>query len=95
MAKTSLTEGGALLVLLALFALVVVGPSGILAWSENRQLLVQRQQELKQLAAERDQMRNRVGLLSPGNTDPDLAGELLRKDLNVVHEDDVVIMLDH
>jgi cell division protein FtsB len=93
LAKKSTTEGLALFVLLGLAAFCLAGPSGLLAWSENRQLLEQRQKEQKELTVVLAQLRNRVNLLSPHNTDPDLAGELLRKDLNVVHEDDMVIQL--
>ena len=91
--KQSLSQGLALVCLLVLGGLAVVGPSGILSWSENHRLLDQRLQEVKALAAERDELRNRVALLNPRNTDPDLAGELLRKDLNVVHPDEMVMLL--
>jgi cell division protein FtsB len=94
LAKKSMTEAWALFVLLVLAGFALAGPSGLLAWSENRQLLAQRQNEVKVLAAERDRLKNRVALLNPNAMDPDLAGELLRKDLNVVHEDDVVIQLN-
>jgi cell division protein FtsB len=83
----------ALAFLLFLGAMVLFGPSGLLAWSENSQLLVQRQKELAQLRLERDELRNRVALLDPRNVDPDMAGELLRKDLNVVHPDEMVMLL--
>ncbi len=94
LARQSLTEGAALVILLMLGGLAVAGPSGLLAWSENRNALEVYQKELKVLAIERDELRNRVGLLDPRHTDPDLAGELLRKDLNVVHPDEMVILLD-
>ena len=92
--KQSLSEGLALVCLLMLAGLVLAGPSGVLSWSENHRLLEQRQVQIKVLAAERDELRNRVALLNPRNTDPDLAGELLRKDLNVVHPDEMVMLLD-
>lgn len=83
----------ALAFLLFLGAMVLFGPSGMLAWSENSQLLAQRHKELAQLRLERDELRNRVALLDPRNVDPDMAGELLRKDLNVVHPDEMVMLL--
>ena len=79
--------------LLVLGGLAVAGPSGLLAWGENRHLLAQRQTELVQLQAERDVMKNRVALLNPRHVDPDLTGELLRRDLNVLHPDEVVMIL--
>jgi len=38
-------------------------------------------------------MKNRVALLDPRHADPDLTGELLRSNLNVVHPDEMVMML--
>jgi len=83
----------ALAVLLLITGMAVAGPSGLLAWSENLRLLEQRQKEVQQLTQERNELHNRVALLDPKNTDPDLAGELLRKDLNVVHQDEMVMLL--
>ena len=83
----------ALAMLLFLGGMAVAGPSGLLAWSENLRLLDQRQKEVQLLSQQRDELRNRVALLDPHNTDPDLAGELLRKDLNVVHQDEMVMLL--
>ena len=71
----------------------IAGPSGLLAWSENLRLLDQRQKEVQQLTAHRDELKNRVALLDPRHADPDLAGELLRSNLNVVHPDEMVMML--
>ena len=56
-------------------------------------LLDQRQKEVQQLTAHRDELKNRVALLDPRHADPDLAGELLRSNLNVVHPDEMVMML--
>jgi len=92
-ARDSLTQGLALACLLFMAAMALIGPSGLLAWSENRQLLEQRTKQVEQLARERDELKNRVKLLSPHNTDPDLAGELLRSNLNVVHPDEMVMLL--
>ncbi|MFT4026522.1 MAG: septum formation initiator family protein [Novosphingobium sp.] len=91
--KESVTQGVALACLLLLGGIAIVGPSGILSWSEHRRLLEQRQQEIVQLTAERDAIRNRVARLDPRQVDPDLAGELLRSNLNVVHPDEMVMML--
>ena len=71
----------------------IAGPSGLLAWSENLRLLDQRQKEVLQLTVHRDELKNRVALLDPRHADPDLAGELLRSNLNVVHPDEMVMML--
>ena len=92
-ARDRMAEAAALFCLLMLAGLALVGPSGLLAWGENRHLLAEHRQELKMLSAERDELRNRVALLDPRHTDADLAGELVRKDLNVVHPDEMVMLL--
>ncbi len=91
--KSSATAGLALLALLAIGAYAVIGPTGVLAWSDYQQRLEQQTAELAALEKERDALRNRVDLLNPDGVDPDLAGELLRKELNVVHPDEIVVPL--
>jgi len=92
-AKETVTQSLALAGLLLMGAWAIAGPSGLLAWSENLRLLEQRQKEVQQLSAQRDELRNRVALLDPRHADPDLAGELLRSNLNVVHPDEMVMLL--
>ena len=89
--RESLTQSFALVMLLALGALALAGPGGLLALSENAHVLAQRKAEVATLTTQRDALRNRVELLDPAHADPDLIGELLRKDLNVAHPDEMVI----
>lgn len=93
-AKKGMTQGVALVCLLLLGGMALAGPSGLLAWSENNRLLAQHQKELKQLRVQRDDLKNRVALLDPRHADPDLAGELLRSNLNVIHPEEMVMLLD-
>ena len=93
-ARESLVQGVAISCLLVMGGFALAGPSGILAWAENQRLLADRQGEVKQLMRERDELRNRVGLLDPRHMDPDLAGELLRSNLNVVHPDEMVMLVN-
>ncbi|MEM7664434.1 MAG: septum formation initiator family protein [Pseudomonadota bacterium] len=79
--------------LLILTGLAIAGPTGLLSWSENAQLLEQRQAQITMLTEKRDALKNRVELLDPDAADPDLIGELLRHQ-NVVHQDEVVITLE-
>ena len=72
----------------------IAGPSGLLAWSENLRVLDQREAQLAALEAEREALKNRVALLHPDHADPDMVGELLRSQLNVVHPNEVVIKLE-
>lgn len=93
-AREQVRQGIALAGLLLLAALAIAGPTGLLAWSEKEKQLDQRAAQIAQLEAERDELRNRVDLLDTDAADPDLVGELLRKDLNVVHPDEVVITIE-
>ena len=93
-ASESLTQGLALFWLLAMGAWVLIGPSGLLSWSENSRMLADHQKELQQLTVLRDDLKNRVALLDPNHVDPDMAGQLLRSDLNVVHPDEKVMLLN-
>ena len=94
LASERVTQALALFFLLAMGAWVLLGPSGLMAWSENSRLLGERQKELQQLTVQRDEIKNRVALLDPNHVDPDLTGQLLRANLNVVHPDEMVMMLN-
>lgn len=89
-----LKQSFALLALLALTGFAVAGPTGVLAWSENAAALENREAQIAELTEARDALRNRVMLLDPEAADPDLASELVRDQLGVMREDEVVIMLD-
>lgn len=91
--KDRVVQLAALGTLLMMAGFVVAGPSGVIAWTENERLLVQHEKRIAQLSAEREQLRNRVRLLNPHHADPDLAGELLRSNLNVAHPDEMVMLL--
>jgi len=94
MVREKLTRFGALAFLLLLGGLTLAGPYGVLAWGENISLLQQREQRIAALKAERDELVNRVALLDPDHVDPDLATELVRRNLNVAHPDEYVIELE-
>jgi cell division protein FtsB len=72
----------------------IAGPNGILAWGSYHRALQQRQAELGQLQQERAQLRHRSQLLDPRKADPDMADELVRKDLGLVRPDEVIVPLD-
>ena len=72
----------------------VAGPNGLFAWRGYTQQLEIRKTELATLEAERDQLRHRSALLDPRKADPDLAEEMVRKDLGMVRSDEVVVALD-
>jgi cell division protein FtsB len=89
---TALWPAMAIMLLLAFVAYAIFGPNGILAWGDYSRQLAQRQAELAQLKAHEAALDNRVKLLDPKQTDPDLAEELVRKQLGVTHPDDVVLL---
>ena len=72
----------------------IAGPNGILAWGSYHRALQQRQAELAQIDQERAQLKQRSDLLNPRKADPDMADELVRKDLGLVRPDEVIIPLD-
>ena len=89
--KSVIGPGLALIALLVIASYALLGPTGIIAWTDYRAALNERTVELADLQKERDALRNRQRLLDRDNVDPDLAGELMRKELNVVAPDEVVV----
>lgn len=71
----------------------VAGPNGALAFRDYDRQLEAREREFAELDRKRAELRNRVDQLDPRRANPDLAEELVRKDLNLVHPDEVIIPL--
>lgn len=83
------------LLLLLVFALyVVLGSNGVLAWGDYSRQLRAAKAELKSTQAKRAELRNRVEALDPRRVDPDLADELIRRQLGVIHHDEVIVPLN-
>ena len=72
----------------------IAGPNGLLAWGGYNRALKERKAELAQLEQQRAQMRHRSALLDPRKADPDIADELVRRDLGLVRPDEVIIPLE-
>jgi cell division protein FtsB len=72
----------------------IAGPNGILAWGGYHRALKERQAELAALDAQRTQLKHHSDLLDPKRADPDMADELVRKDLGLVRPDEVIVPLD-
>jgi cell division protein FtsB len=71
----------------------ISGPTGVIAWKGYK---AQRADLQKQAAASteaRAAIERQVKLLDPAKVDPDLADELVRKNLNVVKPDEVIVPL--
>jgi cell division protein FtsB len=72
----------------------VAGANGLLAWGGYHRALKERQVELTKLEQEKAQLRHRSALLDPRKADPDMADELVRKDLGLIRPDEVIVPLD-
>jgi cell division protein FtsB len=72
----------------------IAGPNGLFAWRGYAQQLEVRKTELAALQAEHAQLKHKSALLDPRRADPDLADEMVRKDLGLVRSDEVVVPLE-
>ncbi len=72
----------------------VAGPNGLLAWGGYNRDLEARTAQLAELEAERARLRHRSALLDPRKADPDMADELVRRDLGLVRTDEVILPLE-
>ncbi|MBU0555518.1 MAG: septum formation initiator family protein [Alphaproteobacteria bacterium] len=90
---SAFTPAIAIFLLLLFIGYAIIGPNGILAWSDYSRQLKQRQTELAALQKQKAQLENRVKLLDPRHADPDMVDELVRKQLGVTHPDEVVVPL--
>jgi cell division protein FtsB len=87
-------QGLALVLLVVLTIGAIAGPTGLLAWAENSEVLEQRKARIAVLTDKRDALRNRVDLLDPEGADRDLVSELVRRDVGVIHPDEIVVTLE-
>lgn len=69
----------------------LLGSNGLLSWGNYRHLKAGKLVELDQLGDERTRLAHHVKLLDPRSVDPDLADEMIRRDLGLVRPDEVII----
>ena len=82
------------LTLMAFFgAYAVLGPNGILAYGDYKRQLAKRERDYAAIEKQRETLKNRVRLLDPDHANPDMVDEMTRKELNVVHPDEVIVPL--
>jgi len=72
----------------------IVGDNGVLSWGDYRRIKAERAVELAQLEQERARLIHRAHLLDPRRADPDLAEELVRRELGLVRPDEVIIEIE-
>lgn len=90
---SALGPAAAIVLLALLVGYAIVGSNGVLAWGDYTHQLRDSRAELKVVQSERARIANRVDLLDPRHVDPDMADELIRRELNVGHPDEVVVPL--
>ena len=72
----------------------ITGQTGVIAWKDYKVQRAQLQQQAAASAEARAALDRQVKLLDPRRVEPDLADELVRKNLNVVKPDEVIVRLD-
>jgi cell division protein FtsB len=74
-------------------AYAVFGGNGMMAYGEYQAQLVKREARYQELDRRRAVLQNRVALLDPRHANPDMVDEMVRKELNVAHPDEVIVPL--
>jgi cell division protein FtsB len=83
----------AILIIANFLGYAIVGANGVMSWGDYRRLKVEKQVELAQLNEERARLVRNTNLLDPRKADPDLADEMIRRDLGLVRPDEVIVPL--
>ena len=71
----------------------VMGPTGVLAWQDYKAERARLEKQSAASAETKAALARQVAMLDPRKVDPDLADELVRKNLNVVKPDEVIVQL--
>ena len=69
----------------------IAGANGLLAWGGYRRERAELSGKLSVLNARKAVLAHRAALLDPRKVDPDLADELVRRDLGVARPDELVV----
>lgn len=83
----------ALMVMAFFGGYAVLGANGLLAFGDYKRQLAKREHHYAALDHRREMLRNRVALLDPRHANPDMVDELVRRELNVAHPDEVIVPL--
>ncbi|HEY9554107.1 FtsB family cell division protein [Allosphingosinicella sp.] len=83
----------AVLIIANFLGYAVVGSNGVLAWGDYRRLKEEKSLVLAELQEERARLAHRADLLDPSSADPDLADEMVRRQLGVIRPDEVIIQI--
>jgi cell division protein FtsB len=80
-----------LLIVANFIGYAVIGPNGVMSWGDYRRAKAERTIELARLETERTRLQQRARLLDPRGADPDLADELVRRELGLVGPNEIII----
>ena len=83
-----------LLIIANFLGYALMGANGVMSWGDYRRQKVEKLDQLAGLEAEKARLAHRAKLLDPKRADPDLADEMVRKELGLVRPDEVVIPLE-
>ena len=89
--RTAAAPSLAVLIVVNFLGYALLGSNGLLSWANYRHLKAEKMVELDQLLAERTRLAHHMKLLDPRGVDPDLADEMIRRDLGLVRPDEVII----
>jgi cell division protein FtsB len=89
--KAAAVPAVAVLVIGNFAAYAIAGPNGLLALGDYRHQLAVKQAALARLEAQRDTLAHKVALLDTRHVDPDMADELVRRDMGLTRPDEVII----
>jgi cell division protein FtsB len=84
----------AILIIANFLGYAIMGANGVLSWGDYRRQKAERLVQLAELNAEKARLAHRADLLDPRRADPDLADEMVRKELGLVRPDEVIIPLE-
>ncbi|HEU0065930.1 MAG TPA: septum formation initiator family protein [Sphingomonas sp.] len=84
----------ALTVIAFFAAYAVLGRNGVLAYGDYKRQLAKRERDYAELDRRRAVLKNRVVLLNPDHANPDMVDEMVRRQLNVAHPDEVIVPLN-
>lgn len=91
--RSALVPALALTIMAFFGAYAVLGANGVLALGDYKRQIALREKKYQALDEKRAMLKNRVALLDPRHANPDLVDELVRKELNVAHPDEVIVPL--
>jgi cell division protein FtsB len=69
------------------------GPTGFSAWRDYQAQRARLEQQVQSAQEQKAALQQRLTLLNPRGVDPDLADELVRRNLDMVRPDEVIVPL--